>query len=177
MKRLRGLRVSLPAEAWALGAAALVVAGLAVAVTAATAPADVEALGLEVGIGGWVVLAVALVWRPWFLAVALAALAAPVALGAVVEEGGTAVVPLAALLVATGELAGWAYDARSAVPEARALRVARLATTAGLTVGAAAVAGAILALGGLPAPGGALPVLIGAAAALALLAFAAFRRW
>ncbi len=177
MRRLRSLEVTLPAEAWALGAAALVTAAAAVVITAATAPGDVEALGLEVGIGGWLVLLVALVWRPWFLTVALVALASPVALGAVVQEGQAAVVPVAALLVATGELAGWAYDARSTVPEGRALRVARLATTVGLTVAAAAVTGTILALGGLPAPGGALPVLVGATAAVALLAFAAFRRW
>jgi hypothetical protein len=163
---------------WPLAAAALVVGALTVAVAGVAAAPDVRTLAVEVGVLGWVLLAVAVAWRGIVLTPALIGLGIPAAL-LVVHHQDTApmIVPAAALLVATGELAGWSLDRRSVVREAPILVARRLASTAGLTVGAAAVAAAVLAVSGLPAPGGVLPLLAGAAATVAIVALAALRRW
>jgi hypothetical protein len=163
---------------WPLAAAALAVGALTVAVAAAAAAPDVRTLAIEAGVLGWALLAVALGWRGAVLTPAMVGLGVPAAL-LVVQHQDTApmIVPAAALLVATGELAGWSLDRRSVVPEAPALLARRLATTATMTAGAAAVAGAVLAVSALPAPGGVLPLLAGATAAVAIVALAAVRRW
>jgi hypothetical protein len=161
-----------------LAAAALLVAALEVGLAVAAAAPDVRTGAIEAGVIGWLLLGVALLWRGTVLAPALVGLGLPAAL-LVVQHQQTAamIVPAAALLVATGELAGWSLDQRSVVPEAPAVTARRLATTAGLTAGAAAVAGAVLALSGLPAPGGAHPLVVGVTAAVAIVALAALRRW
>ena len=163
---------------WPLAGAALVVGALTVVVAGVAAAPDVRTLALEVGVLGWALLAVAVAWRGIVLTPALVGLGIPAAL-LVVHHHDTAsmIVPTAALLVATGELAGWSLDRRSVVTEAPVLVARRLASTAGLTAGAAAVAGGVLAVSGLPAPGGILPLLTGAAAVVAIIALAALRRW
>jgi hypothetical protein len=170
--------VRLTLTRWPLAAAALVVAGLDVAVAVAAAAPDVRTLAVEAGVLGWVLLGVALLWQGAVLTPALVGLGLPAALLVVQHQHTVAmIVPAAALLVATGELAGWSLDRRSVVPEASAVTARRLAATAGLTAGAAAVAGAVLALSGLPAPGGALPLVVGVTAAVAIVALAVLRRW
>jgi hypothetical protein len=163
---------------WPLAAAALVVGALTVAVAGVAAAPDVRTLAVEVGVLGWVLLAVAVGWRGIALTPALVGLGIPAAL-LVVHHHDTApmIVPAAALLVATGELAGWSLDRRSVVREAPVLVARRLAAAAGLTAGAAAVAAGVLAISGLPAPGGILPLLTGAVAVVAIVALAALRRW
>jgi hypothetical protein len=163
---------------WPLAAAALVVGALTVAVAAAAAAPDVRTLALEAGVLGWILLAAAVAWRGVVLTPAMVGLGVPAAL-LVVQHHNTApmIVPAAALLVATGELAGWSLDRRSVVPEAPALVARRLAATAGLTAGAALVTGGVLAVSALPAPGGIIPLLAGATAAVAIVALAAVRRW
>lgn len=81
------------------------------------------------------------------------------------------------LLVVTGELAGWAIDRRSIVPESRSVTARRASTVAGVALGSAAMCAGVLAAAGLPAPGGVLPVAAGTAAAVGVLALAALRRW
>ncbi|HKA02706.1 MAG TPA: hypothetical protein VKD67_00205 [Acidimicrobiales bacterium] len=161
-----------------LTVAALAVAAVTVAVAGAAAAPDVRALAIEAGVLGWVLLGVALVWNGVALTPAMLGLGVPAAL-IVVHHHDTVpmIVPAAALLVATGELAGWSLDRRSVVPEGAAVAARRLAWTAGLTAGAAAVAAGVLAISGLPAPGGALPLLAGATATVAIVALAALRRW
>jgi hypothetical protein len=133
---------------------------------------------VEVGVLGWLLLAVAVAWRGIALTPALVGLGIPAAL-LVVHHQDTApmIVPAAALLVATGELAGWSLERRSVVREAPVLVARQLASTAGLTAGAAAVTAGVLAVSGLPAPGGILPLLTGAAAIVAIVGLAALRRW
>jgi hypothetical protein len=86
-------------------------------------------------------------------------------------------VAAAGLLLATGELAGWSIDLRSVAPEGRAVTRDRVATTVLLAVGAAVVAAGVLAASDLPAPGGVLPELVGLGALLAVISFAALRKW
>jgi len=163
---------------WPLAVATLVVGAVTVVVAAVAAAPDVRALAVEAGGAGWVLLAVAVAWRGVALTPAMVGLACPAAL-LVVHHANTAVVivPAAALLVATGELAGWSLDRHSVVPEAPTLVARRLATTAALVAGAAAVAGTVLAVSGLPAPGGVLPLVVGVTAAVAIMTLAAVRRW
>jgi hypothetical protein len=159
-------------------AAALAVAAAAVTVGAVACNPDARQLAIEVGVVGGVVLAGALFWRPVLLTPALIALAIPAAL-TLDHRSGTAgvVVPAAALLVATGELAGWSFDRRSVVPEGAGATANRALTTAALTGGSGLVAASVLTLSALPAPSGPVPVLAGAGAALAVVALAALRRW
>jgi len=163
---------------WVINAAALVVAALAVTLCVVACGPNVRRVAIEIGAIGWVLLALTQLWRPVILTAAMIGLAMPAVLLVMDQSGhGATAVPMAALLVATGELAGWSYDRRSIVPEAAAVTAARTAGTAALTVGAAIVAAGVLAVSGLPAPGGVLPLLAGAGATLAIVAFAALRRW
>jgi hypothetical protein len=157
---------------------ALVVAAAAVAAGVVAGPGRLAQLAVQLGIIGWVMLAAALVWRPVVLVPAMVGLAFPTAIAALDGHSGTgALVGATTLLVVTGELAGWAIDRRSVVPESRAVTARRAATLAGVTGGAAVVSAGVLAAAGLPAPGGALPVVAGTVAALAVVALAALRRW
>jgi hypothetical protein len=155
----------------AAGAAAMVLAATA------TAPDD-RAVTVRFAVVGLVLLVGTLArWR-WLLTPALLGLAAaavvPVRSG---TDGENAAILLAGLLVATGELSGWAEDLRSIVgPPASELR-RRAATVAASGAGAVLAAAGVLAVARLEAPGGALPVLLGAGATLLVLAFAGLRRW
>jgi hypothetical protein len=163
---------------WPVAGAALAVGGLTVAVAALAASSAVRPIVVEAGVAGWVLLAAALAWRAALLTPAMVGLGLAAALlVARRTDTAAAIVPAAALLVATGELAGWSFDLRSVVPESAVLTARRLASTAALTFGSAAGAGAVLALSGLPAPSGLLPLVVGASAAVANVALAALRRW
>ncbi len=161
-----------------VAAAALLAAALAVVTGVLAAPGDLDRLAIQVGVVGWLLLAGAVLWKPLLLAPAMVGVAVPVAIAAVDTGRSTAAVVLAAtLLVVTGELAGWSYDRRSVVPEAGAVVTWRLTSLAVVAGGAAVVSAGVLAVGELPAPGGALPVVAGTIAALAVVALAALRRW
>jgi hypothetical protein len=159
-------------------AATLVVAALAVAAGTVASPARFAPLAIQLGGLGWVLLAATLIWRPGLLVGAMVGLAGPAAIAAIDGHAGTgAIVVATTLLVVTGELAGWSIDRRSVVPESRAVTARRATAIAGVAGGSAVVSAGVLAAAGLPAPGGALPVAAGTAAALAVVALAALRRW
>jgi hypothetical protein len=159
-------------------AVTLVVAALAVVAGVTASPGGLAPLAIQLGGAGWVLLVATLVWRPVLLVGAMVGLAWPTAIAAIDGHAGTgAIVAATTLLVVTGELAGWSIDRRSVVPEARAVTARRATTVAGVGAGSAVVSAGVLAAAGLPAPGGALPVAAGTAAALAVLALAALRRW
>jgi hypothetical protein len=158
--------------------AALAVAALAVVSGVVAEPGHLVRVGLQLGVIGWVLLAATLLWRAVLLAPAMVGLALPVAVAALGRTDATgAIVVATTLLVVTGELAGWSLDRRSVVPESGAVTARRASSTAGVALGSAAVCAGVLAAAGLPAPGGALPVIAGTLAALAVLALAALRRW
>jgi hypothetical protein len=146
--------------------AALVVAAAEVSVAVAGAVPDARGLVLALGAAAVGTLALALWWRPNLLTPALLALAAS---SATVVAGhpdtSGAVIPAAALLVLTGELAGWSHDRRSVVTEPPFLAGARLRTTAAVGIGGLLVAALVVAASGLPMPGGIVPELVGLAAA------------
>jgi hypothetical protein len=157
---------------------ALVLGVAAIAAGVAAGPATLASAGIELGIVGGLLLGGAVLWRPVLLTPAMIGVAAPTALTALDGHGATlGLVVATTLLVATGEMAGWAIDRRSIVPEGRPVTVRRGTTVAAVTGGAAVVSGGVLAAGSLPAPGGALPVVAGTFATLAVLALAALRRW
>jgi hypothetical protein len=157
---------------------ALVLAAAAVAAGGAASPARLTQPGVELGVLGGILLGAAMLWRPVLLTPAMVGVAAPTVLAALDGHSATfGLVTATTLLVATGEVAGWAIDRRSIVPEGRAVTARRATTTAATAGGAAVVSGGVLAAGGLPAPGGALPVVAGTLATLAVLALAALRRW
>ena len=158
--------------------ASLVAGALAVMAGVLAAPGDLMQLAAETGVVGWLALAAALLWKPVLLTPAMVALALPAAIAAVGDRRSAAALMLAAaLLVLTGELAGWSYDRRSVVPEAAAVTTWRVTSVTSLAGGAAVVSGGVLAVSDLPAPGGALPVVAGTVAALTVVALAALRRW
>jgi hypothetical protein len=158
--------------------AALVVAASALVAGVVAEPGHLVRLGVQLGILGWLLLGAALLWRPVLLAPAMVGLALPAAIAALGRTDATgAIVVATMLLVVTGELAGWAIDRRSIVPESRAVTARRLSGVAGVTVGSAALCAGVLAAAGLPAPGGVLPVAAGTVAAVGVLALAALRRW
>ena len=162
-----------------------VVAGLAVvlgvaaiAAGVAAGPARLAQPGIELGVVAIGLLGGAVIWRPALLTAAMIGVAAPTAIAALDGHATTVgLVVATALLVATGEAAGWAIDRRSIVPEGRAVTARRATSLAAVAGGSAVVSGGVLAAGSLPAPGGALPVVAGTVAALAVLALAALRRW
>ncbi len=159
-------------------AAALVVAALAAAAGVTATPGRLAPLAIQLGGAGWLVLVATLVWRPVLLVGAMVGLAWPIAIAAIDGHAATgAIVVATTLLVVTGELAGWAIDRRSIVPESKAVAARRATALAGVAGGSAVVSAGVLAAAGLPAPGGALPVAAGTAAALAVIALAALRRW
>lgn len=151
---------------------------LAVATGVLASRGDIGRLGLQVGIVGLLLLAGALLWKPALLGPAMVGVAVPAAIAAVGEgSSALALVLAAALLVLTGELAGWSYDRRSVVAESGAVTTGRVTSLAALAGGSAVVSGGVLAMSELPAPGGALPVIAGTVAALTVVALAALRRW
>jgi hypothetical protein len=163
---------------WAVATATLVVAAGAIATSAVGCDPGVRTVVVEIGIVGWVLLAVAVFWRPAALTPSLLVLALPALFVVGTHSDQQAIViGIAPLLVATGELAGWSFDLRSVVSETAAVTRRRLLDITIVTVGAAAVAGAVLAVSTLPAPGGILPLLAGAGATLAVVALATVRRW
>jgi hypothetical protein len=157
---------------------ALVAAATAVVVGVVAEPGHLVRLGFQLGVLGWLLLGATLLWRPVLLAPAMVGVAFPAAIAALGRTDATgAIVVATMLLVVTGELAGWAIDRRSIVPESRAVTARRVSALAGVAVGSAAMCGGVLAAAGLPAPGGVLPVVAGTAAAVGVLALAALRRW
>jgi hypothetical protein len=163
---------------WATAAVSLTSALVLVAVAAGATAADTRRITVEAGVAGVALLAAALVWRPALLTPALIGLGGAAATVLVHHAPGvTAVIPSAALLLVVAELAGWSHDLRSVVPESAALTRTRAVTIVGLAAMALVVSASILAVSGLPAPGGILPELVGLSAAVAVVAFAAFRRW
>ena len=158
--------------------AALVVAVTAVVAGVVAEPGHLVRLGIQLGVIGWLLLGATLLWRPVLLAPAMVGLAFPAAIAAFGRTDATgAIVVATMLLVVTGELAGWAIDRRSIVPESRTVTARRASTVAGVAIGSAAMCAGVLAAAGLPAPGGVLPVAAGTAAAVGVLALAALRRW
>jgi hypothetical protein len=84
---------------------------------------------------------------------------------------------LAALLVATGELAGWTEDLRSTVASPPAELRARAAAISAWAAVAMVVATGALAVAGLGAPSESTAIVLGTVASLLVLSFAALRRW
>ena len=156
----------------------LAVATIALVAGALAGPPKLLPLSIQLGIIGWVVLAAALLWQPVLLAPAMVGVALPTAIAALDGDRTAATIAVTTmLLVVTGELAGWSIDRRSVVPEGRAIVTRRATTLAGVAVGSVVLSGGVLGAGDLPAPGGALPVIAGTVAALAVVALAALRRW
>lgn len=155
-----------------LGAGALA-AGLGLVAT----PADLRLRVVVAGTLGLALLAAAARW-PGFLAPGLLGVAAS-ALAPLARTSGErwGAVASAALLVATAELVGWAADLRSVTPVEPAVLVRRALRTVVLALGAGALAAALLVIARLEPPGGALPVVLGGGAVVALMAFAALRQW
>jgi hypothetical protein len=163
---------------WFVAAASLMSALVVVAVAVGATASDTRRITVEAGVVGVALLAGALAWRAALLTPALIGLAAASATMLVHHRAAvTAAIPSAALLLVTGELAGWSYDLRSIVPESARLTRGRAVTILGLAAMAVIVSASILAVSGLPAPGGVLPEVAGLGAAVAVVAFAAFRRW
>lgn len=175
---LRPLPVGSPRRRAAVAAAATAVAAAVPAVAVAAAPADLRTRAAVAGVVGVVLLAAAALRWPVLLTPALLALGTA-ALVPIARDDDEAWIEIAAavLLVLAAELAGWAADLRSVAAEQASLARLRLLRTVGLASGAGALAGVLLLVARLRPPGGALPIVLGGAATLALVAFVALRRW
>ena len=141
-------------------------------------PGNEQRAAVELAVAGVLLLLAALTHWPVLLAPALAGVALPIALAVVARpERGAIAIAGAALLVATGELAGWSLERRSVVAEERDVTAARTVTTIGLVAGAAPVSAVVLAVSGLPAPPAFVALVAGVGATLAIVAFVALRQW
>lgn len=167
-----------PRLRWGLAAGAVVL-GITTGITSVALTIDEwQRLGTMLVTGGTLLLVAAVMGRggalPW--GVACLAGAAGLTLAGRSREV-VAITLLAAALVAVTELAGWSLDRRAAVPEPAATTGRRTATLVLVLVGTAVLSLAVLTVGRLPAPGGALPFLVGLVAALALVTMLTARRW
>ena len=161
-----------------------VVAGAALGVCAALVLSGVAAassiggvVGLEVGAPGVLLVALAL-WRwPEVLPAGLLLVALPWGFALTEGDRAAAAVGVGAALLLAGELCGWSLDRRSVVPEPAAEAARTGLRTAGLVAAGAAVSTLLVAASALPAPGSLLRLVVGLAAAAAVVAFVTLRRW
>lgn len=162
---------------WVPGGAGLAVCLVLVLTGVFTARSIGGVVGLELGVPGLLLVALAL-WRwPEALVPGLLLVATP--WGFALGEGGqaAAAVGVGAGLLLAGELCGWSLDRRTVVPE-RAADAARTAVRiVGLVAAGALVSTMLVAVSALPAPGSLLRLVVGLAAAGALVAFLTLRRW
>jgi hypothetical protein len=174
----RRARVAQPVRRLVVGLAALAAGGAAFGLSWASAVTEWRRTAVVIGAAGLVLLAGALGWRPRWLPAAIVVLGAGFALCLPGQSEPAAVtVPVAALLMAAMELAGWAQDLRTRVPASAAVTRARARSVVLRTAFAALAAAGVLAVAGLPAPGGILPELAGVGATVGVVALVALRRW
>jgi len=162
---------------WVLAGAALAVSAALVLTGVAAAHSVGGIVGLEVGVPGVLLVALAL-WRwPELLPAGLLLVALPWGFALGEGDRGAAAVGVGAGLLLAGELCGWSLDRRTVVPEPAAEAARTGLRTVGLVASGAVVSTLLVAASALPAPGSLLRLVVGLAAAAAVVAFLTLRRW
>jgi hypothetical protein len=162
---------------WMAAGAAVAVALVLVLSGVAAAQSIGGVVGLELGLPGVLLIALALWQWPSILPAGLLLVGMPWAFALAEGGRGGAAVGVGAGLLLAGELCGWSLDRRSVVPEPAADAVRTGLRTAGLVAAGALVSTLLVAVSALPAPGSLLRLLVGLAAAAAVTAFLTLRRW
>ena len=162
---------------WVLAGAALAVSAALVLTGVAAARSVGGVVGLEVGVPGVLLVALAL-WRwPDLLAAGLLLVALPWGFALTEGDRAAAAVGVGAALLLAGELCGWSLDRRTVVPEPGVEAARTGLRIAGLVAAGAVVSTMLVAASALPAPGSLLRLVVGLAAAAAVVAFLTLRRW
>jgi hypothetical protein len=166
-----------PLVRWLVLGLAVAVAAAAVVVAHAVAPDDRRVVVLRLGVVGVALVVGAVARWPGLVTPALLCLGVAAVVPTATGGGAASVLAGAGLLVATGELGGWAEDLRSVVPPGAEEVRRRAATMGAWSFGAVVVSGVVLAAADLDAPSEQVALLVGGAATLVVLSFAALRRW